>query len=99
MNFPVCYNCVCRKSAPNPFCDGCDSGSKHRIAEWFVIKQLQAEVKDLKDRQNESKVKRGQYREIIEGLLVPTNFISIEAARDYILEALECYGLAEVSKP
>ena len=47
----------------------------------------------------EAKVKRGQYREILEALLVPTNFIGIETAREYICEALESYGLAELSKP
>lgn len=46
----------------------------------------------------EAKVKRGQYREIIEALLVPTNFIGIEAARDYICEALETYGLGKIEQ-
>lgn len=64
-----------------------------------IIDFQQVEIKQLKNAVEEAKVKRGQYREIIEALLVPTNFIGIEAAREYILEALESYGLAEVSKP
>lgn len=63
------------------------------------IHQLDTENKQMRVAIEQAKIKRGQYREIIEALLVPTNFIGIEAAREYILEALESYGLAEVSKP
>lgn len=63
------------------------------------ILALRDENEKLKVAVEEAKVKRGQYREILEALLVPTNFIGIEAARDYILEALKSYGLAKVSKP
>jgi len=60
-----------------------------------MISELQGEIKRLREAVEEAKVKRGQFREIIEALLGPTNFIGIEAARDYIREALEDYGLAE----
>ncbi len=62
------------------------------------IDQQQAEIERLQAAAAEAKLKRGQFREIIEALLVPTNFISIEAARDYITEALENYGLAKVDQ-
>ena len=64
-----------------------------------IIDFQQEEIKQLKSAIEEAKVKRGHFREIIEALLVPTNFIGIEAARDYICEALESYGLAGISKP
>ena len=63
-----------------------------------IIDFLQAENKQLKVAVEEAKVKRGQYREIIEALLVPTNFIGIEAARDYICDALEDYDLGKIEK-
>lgn len=60
------------------------------------IVELQTENERLKEAVEEAKVKRGQFREIIEALLVPTNFISIEAARDYICEAIEDYDLGKI---
>lgn len=60
------------------------------------LQQLKTENKQLKEAVEEAKTKRGQYREIIEALLVPTNFIGIKAARDYICEAIETYGLGKI---
>lgn len=78
-----------------------DYDRKTVIAVLSAVKfeHIQSENKQMKSAIEEAIMKRGQYREIIEALLVPTNFIGIEAARDYICEALESYGLAEVSKP
>ena len=50
---------------------------------------------ELEETIKEAKRKRGQFREIIEAVLKPTNFIHIETAREYIVEALEAYGLKE----
>ena len=47
----------------------------------------------------EIKQRESHYREILDALLVPTNFISIEAARSYICEAIETYGLGEIEWP
>lgn len=58
-------------------------------------RRLKARITELEKAVDEAKIKQGQFRTIIEELLVPTNFISIEAARNYIIEALEKSGLAE----
>jgi len=58
------------------------------------------ELQGIIDFQNEEikllKEKEQHYREIIDALLVPTNFIGIEAARNYICEAIETYGLGKI---
>lgn len=66
------------------------------ITEYPDVQRLIVQIQQMTVAVEEAKVKRGQYREIIEALLVPTNFIGIEAARNYICEAIETYGLGEI---
>lgn len=95
-----CINCGFETDCIEGICQECalDEGITIPTKRLYELLKFETENKQLREAVEEAKVKRGQYREIIEALLVPTNFIGIEAARDYICEALETYGLGKIEE-
>ncbi len=72
---------------------------KTEIKKLTAIEEINTNLlKELTKALEEAKKIRGQYREIIEAVLKPTNFIHLDTARGYIVEALETYGLAVMEK-